>query len=278
MGRSPRSREWTENRPSRGLRWPDLHELWQHRELAAFLGSRDLKVRYKQAAFGAAWAVLQPLAGVAVFTVVFRRFANVPSEGIPYPVFAFVGVATWTYFSGSVTRATQSLVNNSALVTKVYFPRLLAPISATLPGLVDLAVSFVGLVVLMAIFKVAPTSAIVTSPLWLLALMVAALGIGLVLGTLNVTYRDVNQAISLLLQLWMFVTPVAYPSSLVPPTWRPLYFVNPMAGVVEGFRWALVGTPWPGNEVFISLTTSIVLLVGGVAYFEHAERRFADVI
>jgi lipopolysaccharide transport system permease protein len=163
-------------------------------------------------------------------------------------------------------------------VTKVYFPRLLAPTSATFPGLVDLGVSYVGLAVLMAIFKVAPTPAIVTSPLWLLALMVAALGIGLVLGTLNVTYRDVNQAIALLLQLWMFVTPVAYPSSLVPASWRPLYFVNPMAGVVEGFRWALVGTPWPGNEVFISLTISIVMLVGGVVYFEHAERRFADVI
>jgi ABC-type polysaccharide/polyol phosphate export permease len=272
------SPEWIENRPTRGLRWPDLGELWQHRELAAFLAIRDLKVRYKQAVFGATWAVLQPLAGAAVFTIVFGRLANVPSEGIPYPVFAFVGFAVWSYTSGSVTKATQSLVNNSALVTKVYFPRILAPLSAIVPGFVDLALSLLALGVLMVIFDVGPTWAIATLPLWLLALMVTVFGIGLVLGTLNVSYRDVNQAIALLVQLWLFVTPVAYPSSLVPPSWRALYFVNPMSGVVEGFRWALVGTPWPGSEVFISLATSTLVFVGGVAYFELAERRFADVI
>jgi ABC-type polysaccharide/polyol phosphate export permease len=272
------SPEWIENRPTRGLRWPDLGELWQHRELAAFLAIRDLKVRYKQAVFGATWAVLQPLAGAAVFTIVFGRLANVPSEGIPYPVFAFVGFAVWSYASGSVTKATQSLVNNSALVTKVYFPRILAPLSAIVPGLVDLALSLLALGVLMVIFDVGPTWAIATLPLWLLALMVTVFGIGLVLGTLNVSYRDVNQAIALLVQLWLFVTPVAYPSILVPPSWRALYFVNPMSGVVEGFRWALVGTPWPGSEVFISLATSTLVLVGGIAYFELAERRFADVI
>jgi lipopolysaccharide transport system permease protein len=272
------SPEWIENRPTRGLRWPDLGELWQHRELAAFLAIRDLKVRYKQAVFGVAWAILQPLAGAAVFSIVFGRLANVSSEGIPYPVFAFVGFAVWSYASGSVTKATQSLVNNSALVTKVYFPRILAPLSAIVPGLVDLALSFLALAVLMVIFDVRPTWAIATLPLWLLALMVTAFGIGLVLGTVNVSYRDVNQAIALLVQLWMFVTPVAYPSSLVPARWRALYFVNPMAGVVEGFRWALVGTPWPGNAVFISLVTSTLVLVFGIAYFERVERRFADVI
>lgn len=272
------SAEWIENRPTRGLRWPDLGELWQHRELAAFLAIRDLKVRYKQAAFGVAWAVLQPLAGAVVFTVVFGRFADVPSEGIPYPIFAFVGVAVWSYASGSVTKATQSLVTNSALVTKVYFPRILAPLSAIVPGLVDFALSLLALAVLMIIYHVGPTWAIATLPLWVLALVVTAFGIGLVLGTVNVSYRDVNQAIALLVQLWMFVTPVAYPSSLVPARWRALYFVNPMSGVVEGFRWALVGTPWPGNAVFISLAMSTLVLVGGIAYFERVERRFADVI
>lgn len=275
---SPQSREWIENRPIRGLRWPDMRELWRHRELAAFLALRDLKVRYKQAVFGAAWAVLQPLAGVAVFTVVFRRFAKVPSAGIPYPVFALVGLTVWSYTSGSVTKATQSLVNNSALVTKVYFPRLLAPVAAILPGLLDLLISLLTLGVFMAIFHVHPTWAMATFPLWLLMMMATVLGIGLWLGTLNVRYRDINQAIALLVQLWMFVTPVAYPSSVVPSGWRALYFANPMAGVVEGSRWALVGTRWPGNDVFISLSAAVVLLVVGIAFFQHAERRFADVI
>lgn len=278
MTSSPQSREWIENRPTRGLRWPDLGELWRHRELAAFLALRDLKVRYKQAVFGVAWAVLQPLAGVAVFTVVFRRFAKVPSDGIPYPLFALVGLAVWSYASGSVTKATQSLVNNSALVTKVYFPRLLAPVAAILPALVDLLFSLLPLVVFLAAFHVHPTWAIVTFPLWLLLMLATVLGIGLWLGTLNVSYRDINQAIALLIQLWMFVTPVAYPSSVVPAHWRALYFANPMAGVVEGSRWALVGAPWPGNDVFVSVSAAIVLLVTGIAFFQHVERRFADVI
>jgi ABC-type polysaccharide/polyol phosphate export permease len=267
-----------ENRPTRGLRPPDFGELWRHRELAAFLALRDVKVRYKQAVFGVAWAVVQPLAGVVVFTVVFRRFAKVPSEGIPYPLFALIGVAAWSYTSGSVSRATESLVSNSALVTKVYFPRLLAPVSSILPGLLDLAFSLLAVGVFLAIFHVGPTWAIVTLPLWLLVMMATVLGVGLWLGTLNVSYRDINQAVALLIQMWMFVTPVAYPSSIVPSGWRALYFVNPMAGVVEGFRWALAGTRWPGDGVFISFAAAIVLLIGGIAFFQRGERRFADVI
>lgn len=270
--------EWIENRPTHGLRWPDLRELWKYRELAGFLALRDLKVRYKQATFGAAWAVLQPLAGVVVFTIVFRRFAKVPSGGIPYPVFALVGLAVWSYASTSVTKATQSLVNNSTLVTKVYFPRLLAPVAAVIPGVLDFFFSLVILAVLLPVYHVSPTWAIATLPLWLLAMIATVLGIGLWLGTLNVSYRDINQAIALLVQLWMFVSPVAYPSTLVPSGWRALYFANPMAGVVEGFRWALVGSRWPGSYVFISLSSAILLLVGGIAYFERTERRFADVI
>jgi lipopolysaccharide transport system permease protein len=278
MSSSQRSREWIENRPTRGLRWPDLQELWQHRELAGFLALRELKARYKQAVLGAGWAVLQPLAGVVVFTIVFRRFAKVPSDGVPYPVFALAGLTVWSYASGSVTKAAQILVSNAPLVTKVYFPRLLAPVAAVLPGLLDLLLSLLVLAVFLVAYDVHPPWALATLPLWLLLLVVTVLGIGLWLGTMNVSYRDINQAITLLVQLWMFITPVAYPSSVVPARWRALYFANPMAGVVEGSRWALVGTPWAGNDVFISIAAAIVLLVGGVAYFEHAERRFADVI
>jgi ABC-type polysaccharide/polyol phosphate export permease len=202
----------------------------------------------------------------------------VPSEGIPYPVFSLVGLTVWSYASTSVTRATQSLVTNSALVTKVYFPRLLAPIAAVLPAIPDLLLSLAVLPVFLAVYDVVPTAAILTFPAWLVLLVVASLGIGLWLGTLNVTYRDVNQAIALLIQLWLFVSPVAYPSSSVPGRWRPLYFLNPMAGVIEGFRWSLIGLPWPGPAMFISVGSAIVVLVTGVAYFERTERRFADVI
>ncbi len=273
-----RTGPWIENRTTPGLRWPDARELWNYRELAAFLALRDLKVRYKQAVFGAAWAIIQPLAGVLVFTIVFRRFGNVPSDGIPYPVFALVGLSVWSYASTSVTRATQSLVTNSALVTKVYFPRVLAPMAAVLPAIPDLLLSLGVLAVFMPIYDVAPTVAVLTLPVWLVILIATALGIGLWLGTMNVTYRDINQAIALLIQLWMFASPVAYPSSSVPVRWRPIYFLNPMAGVVEGFRWSLIGLPWPGSFVFISLASSLLILVTGIAYFEHVERRFADVI
>lgn len=275
---SLRTEEWIENRPARGLRWPDLREQWRYRELAWFLALRDLKVRYKQAAFGAAWAVLQPLTSVIVFTVVFHRFANVPSEGIPYPVFTLVALAAWSYASTTVTRTTQSLVGNAALVSKVYFPRLLAPVAALLPGLVDLSISLGIVAVFVRVYHIDPTWALATLPLWLVLMVVAVFGIGLWLGALYVTYRDINQAIALLIQLWLFVSPVAYPSSLVPSLWRPLYFANPMAGVIEGLRWAVIGAPWPGPIIFVSLPLTLILLISGVIYFEHTERRFADVI
>jgi ABC-type polysaccharide/polyol phosphate export permease len=270
--------EWTENRPSTGFRPPDLGELWAYRELGVFLALRDLKVRYKQAVFGAGWAVLQPLAAAAVFTVVFRRLANMPSDGLPYPLFAYVGVSVWTYFSGAVTKATQTLVQNSALVSKVYFPRLIAPAAAVLPGLLDLLVSLAFLLALVPLYHVSAGWTVLTTPLWILPLVAGALGVGLWLGTLNVRYRDVDHGVALLLQLWLFVSPVVYPSSELPESWRLVYFLNPAAGSIESFRWALLGAPWPGAGVYVSLATSAAVLVGGVLYFLRMERRFADVI
>jgi len=258
MGSTAHAQEWIENRALRGLRWPNPSELWRYRELAWFLALRDIKVRYKQAAFGAAWAVLQPLAAVLVFTVVFGHFASVPSEGIPYPVFALTGLTVWSYSSVTVTRTTQSLVGNAGLVTKVYFPRLLAPVASILPGLVDFALSLVVLAVFLVVYHIHPTWALSVVPAWLVLMVVSVFGIGLLFGTLNVSYRDINQAIALVIQLWLFVSPVAYPSSVVPPAWRPVYFLNPMAGVIEGMRWSVLGTPWPGTVVLLSVLSAVV--------------------
>ncbi len=269
---------WVENRPSKGFRALDVRELWAYRELAAFLALRDLKVRYKQAVFGAGWALLQPLAAAAVFTLVFRRLANMPSDGVAYPLFAFVGVSVWGYFSTAVTKATQTLVQNVALVSKVYFPRILAPTAAVLPPLVDLAVSLTALVVLIPVYGADDGWAALTLPLWIVPLVGAALGVGLFLGALNVSYRDVNHGVTLLVQLWLFASPVAYPSSAVPEAWRGVYFLNPVAGTIEGFRWALLGAPWPGPGVFVSFGTTVLALVVGTLYFLRTERRFADVI
>jgi lipopolysaccharide transport system permease protein len=270
--------QWVENRPLRGLRGPGVRELWQYRELGGFLALRDLKVRYKQAVFGAAWAVIQPLAGVLVFTVIFQRLAKVPSDGIPYPLFAFAGLSVWSYHAMGVTKATQSMVSNAPLVTKVYFPRLLMPLAAVLPGLLDLALSLLLLGLLLPIYGIAPGPAALTLPLWVVALVATTSGVGLWLAALNVQYRDVNHAITLLVQLWLFLSPVAYPSSLVQGAWRYLYALNPMAGVIDGFRWALLRGPPPGPTLLISLSVTALLLVSGTVYFQGTERRFADVI
>jgi lipopolysaccharide transport system permease protein len=269
---------WIENRPRSGLFRLDLRELWAYRELAAFLALRDIRVRYKQAILGIGWAVFQPLAGVVVFTIVFQRLADVESDGLPYPAFAFVGLTVWAYTSGAVTRATQSLVSNANLVTKVYFPRILVPLAAVIPGLLDLAVSLPVLVVLYAVYDVRPGWALLTLPLWIAAAMVVAFAVGLLLSALNVRYRDVNQAITLLVQLWLFLSPVAYPTSAVPAAWQPLYAVNPMSAVIEGFRWCLLGGPQPGAWALVSAAVTILLLAVALTYFQRTERRFADVI
>jgi ABC-type polysaccharide/polyol phosphate export permease len=269
---------WTENRPTAGLRAIQLRELWAYRELVFFLALRDVKARYKQALFGFGWAVLQPVAGVAVFTFVFRGVADISSQGIPYPLFALVGFLAWTYFASCVSVGTTSLVENAALVTKVYFPRLAAPVSALLPGLVNLLPGFVVMVVLMTYYGVAPGPEVALLPVCLLAMMGGALGAGLLLATLNVRYRDVGSVIGTLMQMWLFASPVAYPSSAVPDDWQWLYAVNPMSGIIDSLRWSLLDAPAPGSELLISAASCVVLLVAGLLYFASAERRFADVI
>jgi lipopolysaccharide transport system permease protein len=268
---------WVENRPSAGSRALRLGELWAYRELVFFLALRDIKARYKQAAFGIGWAVVQPIAGVLMLTLVFRRIAGVPSDGIPYPLFALLGYLLWSYFGSGIATASTSLVGNVSLVTKVYFARLAAPVAALLPGLVPLAVGLVLLALLMLFYGVAPGWEAFAFPLCLAGAVVTTLGVGLLLATVNVKYRDVGQVIGLLTQLWFLATPVAYPSSLV-GEWRWAYALNPMTGVLDSARWALLGGPAPGAELLISAAVALALLGLGLLYFQRAERQFADFI
>ncbi len=269
--------EWVENRPSRGwLPHFDLSELFAYRELALLLALRDLKLRYKQTLFGVAWAIIQPLAGVAIFSVVFGHLAKVPSDGLPYPVFAYTGFAVFTYLTASVAGAAESLAQQQALVTKVYFPRLLAPVAAVLPGLVDLAVSLLILAVFMAAYAVAPTAALILLPLWVLAAVAVAVAVGVLLSALNVQYRDVRYALPFLLQLWLFASPVVYPSSLFDGVWRYVYSINPAVAVIDGFRWSLAGGPAPGAAALVSLAAWIAIVGVALFYFGRVERRFAD--
>ncbi|MGH3110002.1 MAG: ABC transporter permease [Gaiellaceae bacterium] len=272
-------KEWTENRaPAGWLPRLDLGELWRFRELAVVLAQRDLKVRYKQTVFGLAWVIIQPLAAVAIFTVVFGRLAGLPSDGLPYAVFVYSGLVLWAYFSGALDSVAQSLVQNRDLVTKTYFPALVAPLALALPGLVDLLVSLVMVAIFMVIYGVAPSAAIVLLPLWILACVVVVVSAGLWLSALNVRYRDVRHTMTFLVQIWLFASPVVYASSLVEGGWRYLYAVNPMVTVLDGFRWSLVDGPAPGAEALVSFAVVGVLLAGGLVYFLRAERRFADVI
>lgn len=269
---------WTENRPSAGARALRLDELWSFRELIVFLALRDIKARYKQALFGIGWSVVQPIIGVLVLTLVFRKLAGVPSEGVPYPVFALLGFLLWSYFSASLGNASASLVTNVSLVTKVYFARLVTPVAALLPGFVHLAIGLVLLLVLMPVYDVVPGWQAIVFPLTLVWAMVVALGAGLLLATLNVKYRDVGHVLGFLTQLWFLASPVAYPSSLVGDEWRWAYALNPMAGVIDAARWSLVDAPAPGPELALSLAVTVVLLAAGLLYFQRAERQFADVI
>jgi lipopolysaccharide transport system permease protein len=255
-----------------------LRELWAYRELLYFLTLRDVKVRYKQTALGAAWAVIQPLFMMLVFSLFFGRLAKVPSDGIPYPIFTFCALLPWQLFSHALTESSNSLVANERLITKVYFPRLVVPISAVLGGLVDFCIAFVLLLLMMGYYRITPGWAIVTLPGFLLLAIMTALAVGLWLSALNVQYRDVRYTINFVIQFWMFATPIAYPSSIVPAKWRALYGLNPMAGVVEGFRWALLGNKPPGAMLWVSVASVIVLLIGGLYYFRRMEQQFADVV
>lgn len=265
--------------PSHGWVSLRLHELWENRELLYFLVWRDIKVRYKQTALGAAWAILQPLMTMLVFTVFFGRLAKIPSDGIPYPVFAYAALLPWQLFAYALTESSNSLVGNQNLIKKVYFPRLVVPISAVLGGLADFAIAFVVLLGLMAYYGIRPTVAVAALPLFILLAVATALAVGLWMAALNVQFRDVRYTIPFLTQFWLFATPVAYPSSLIPEKWRALYGLNPMAGVVEGFRWALLGKSGrPGLMILVSALVVAVLMLGGLMYFRRMEKTFADIV
>lgn len=254
-------------------------ELWRNRELLYFLTWRDVKVRYKQTVLGAAWAIIQPFLMMVVFSLFFGRLAGVPSDGIPYPVFTFCGLLPWQLFSHALTESSNSLVGNQNLITKVYFPRLVIPMAAVLGGVIDFLIAFAILLLLMLYYGIVPGWAIVTLPGFLLLAIASALGVGLWLSALNVQYRDVRYTINFLVQFWLFATPVAYPSSLIPEKWRALYGLNPMAGVVEGFRWALLGkSDPPGMMLWVSIGVVFVILIGGLYYFRRMEQEFADVV
>ena len=262
-------------------RWPSLglRELWDYRELLYFLTWRDIKVRYKQTVLGAIWVVIQPLFMMLVFSLFFGRLARVPSDGVPYPVFTFCALLPWQLFAHALTESSNSLVGNQNLITKVYFPRLVVPISAVLGGLVDFAIAFVILLLMMLYFGIVPGWQIVAVPALVVLAVMTALAVGLWLSALNVQYRDVRYTISFLVQVWLFATPVAYPSSIVQGKWKLLYGLNPMVGVVDGFRWALLGKPEsPGLPLLISIIVVLTLLVGGLYYFRRLEQQFADIV
>jgi lipopolysaccharide transport system permease protein len=266
-------------RPERGWVSLKLREVWQYRELLYFLTWRDVKVRYRQTALGVAWAVLQPLLTMAIFSVVFGRLANLPSEGLPYPIFTFAALLPWQLFAGALTRAGTSLVSSSNLLTKVYFPRLIIPIAAVAAGLVDFAIAFVVLIGLVLYYGVVPGAPVLWLPVLVLFALLAALAVGLWLSALNVKYRDVQHLIPFLVMAWMYASPVAYSANLIPGgKWRLLYALNPMAGVIQGFRWALAGGEAPGSTIFVSAAVVLVLLVGGLFYFRRMERVFADIV
>ena len=265
--------------PRRGLFDLDLEAVWEYRELLYFLAWRHVKVRYKQTAIGAAWVILQPLLTMMVFTVVFSYLAKIPSDGLPYPIFAYTALLPWTYFSQALTRGGGSLVGSANLISKVYFPRLLIPLASVLTPLVDFGLSFVILLGLMVWYGIAPTWGVLALPLLLLVALLTALAVSLFLSALNVKYRDVGHIIPFLTQFWMYASPVIYPVSLIPERWRLLYSLNPMVGVIEGFRWALLGKESPDfMAMAVSAAVVLALLLGGVVYFKRMERTFADVI
>lgn len=269
---------WVENRPSSGGRALRPRELWEHRGLIGFLTGRDLRVRYKQAALGAGWAFIQPIVAGLTLTVVFRRLVHVGSDGVPYLPFVMLGYSGWSLFSNGVTGATASLVADRPLITKVYFPRVLVPLSAVLTGFVDFALALIPLAVVMGILGVSPGLELITLPLWVLAIGVVSLAVGLVFATLNVRYRDAAALLGISIQLLFFLCPVIYPASNLHGAIRWVYAVNPMAGLLTGLRWSVLQTPLPGLPLVVSLSSGGLIFGASLVYFSMAERNFADVI
>ena len=266
-------------KPSKGWISLKLKELWEYRELLYFMAWRDIKVRYKQTVLGAAWAIIQPFFTMVVFSIFFGKLARVPSDGLPYPIFAFAALVPWTFFANGLNQASNSLVGSANLIKKVYFPRLVVPISSVISGVLDFVLAFAVLLGMMLFYGILPTVKILWLPLFVLLIFVTALGVGFWLSALNVQFRDVRYTVPFLTQFWLFATPIAYPSSLLSEPWRTLYGINPMVGVVEGFRWALLGTDTaPGAIILVSSLVALVLFVGGAFYFRRLERSFADVV
>ncbi|MEW6715915.1 MAG: ABC transporter permease [Chloroflexota bacterium] len=266
-------------RPSRGWSALNLGDLWRYRELIYFLTWRDLKVRYKQTLLGAAWAIIQPFFTMVVFSIFFGQLAKVPSDNVPYPIFSYTALLPWGMFSKALSDAGRSLVASRHMITKVYFPRLVIPLSSLFSSVVDFAIAFIVLLGMMWYYQISPTNVVWSLPLFLILALITAFGVGLWLSALNVTYRDIGYIIPFLTQFWLFITPIAYPSSMVPEKWQLVYALNPMTGVVEGFRWALLGTETaPGPMLAVSAAISVGVLITGLFYFRRMERTFADMI
>jgi lipopolysaccharide transport system permease protein len=266
-------------KPSKGWISLKLKELWEYRELLYFMAWRDIKVRYKQTVLGAAWAIIQPFFTMVVFSIFFGKLARVPSDGLPYPIFAYAALVPWTFFANGLNQASNSLVGSANLIKKVYFPRLVVPISSVISGVVDFVLAFAVLLGMMLFYGILPTVNILWLPLFVLLIFVTALGVGFWLSALNVQFRDVRYTVPFLTQFWLFATPIAYPSSLLSEPWRTLYGINPMVGVIEGFRWALLGTDTaPGPIIIVSTVVALILFFGGAFYFRRLERSFADVV
>ena len=266
-------------KPSKGWVALNIGELWEYRELLYFLTWRDIKVRYKQTVLGAAWAIIQPVSTMVVFSLFFGKLARIPSDGIPYPIFAYAALVPWSFFANGLNQSSNSVVGSANLIQKVYFPRLVVPISGVISGVLDFVLAFMVLLAMMLIYGIVPTLNILFLPLLVLLSLATALGVGLWLSALNVQFRDVRYTVPFLTQFWLFATPIAYPSSLLSEPWRTLYGINPMVGVVEGFRWALLGTDTaPGPIIIVSSCAAMLALITGAFYFRRMERTFADVV
>jgi lipopolysaccharide transport system permease protein len=278
MTSQPTTLTKTRIEPSKGLVSINLRELWEYRELLYFFVWKDLKVRYKQTILGVAWAILQPVLTMIIFSIFFGRLAAVPSDNLPYPIFNFSALVPWTFFANALVNGSNSLVINANMLKKIYFPRMTLPIATVLSGLVDFALAFIILIVMMLYYGRVPTINVLWLPLFLLLALTTSLGVSLWLSAMNVQFRDIRYTIPFLTQAWLFATPIAYASSLLPEPWKTLYGLNPMAGVVEGFRWALLGTETaPGPIIFVSSLAAITFFISGAFYFRKMEKGFADV-